>query len=139
MTCKTHKTQQIDDPAAWIEKTILEFCRTSPENTLKNVQNDRAFEDPLVGFANGEDPLFEDLKKDIGPPFMTPIEIFRTSFPETDARADELTVISWVLPKTRLTKNDNSKETTYPSERWSRTKHFGGEFNISLLVHVGRS
>ena len=136
MTCKAHKKQQIDDPAGWIENTILEFCRTSPENALKNVQNDRAFDDPLVGFANGGDSLFEDLKKDIGPPFMTPIEIFRTSCPETDARADELTVISWVLPKTRLTKNDNSKETTYPSERWSRTKHFGGEFNTSLLVHV---
>jgi epoxyqueuosine reductase len=81
MTCKTHKKQQIDDLAAWIENTILEFCRTSPENTLKNAQNDRAYDDPLVGFANGGDPLFEDLKKDIGPPFMTPIEIFRTSFP----------------------------------------------------------
>jgi len=53
---------------------------------------------------------------------MTPVEIFERSFPGREVRAEGLTVISWVLPHTRLTKNDNRKETTLPSERWARAK-----------------
>jgi ferredoxin len=128
-----HKT---DDPTARIEHIIREFCRTSPENSLKNEQDDRAFDDPLIGFSGGADPLYEFLRQDIGSPCMTPIEIFRRSFPGTDACAEELTVISWVLPQTRLTKDANSRETTYPSERWARAKHYGGAFVRLLLEHV---
>ena len=70
---------------------------------------------------------------------MTPVEIFRKSFPGTDVCSDDLTVISWVLPQTRLTKLDNRKETALPSERWARAKHYGGEFSKSLMIHVTKS
>ena len=36
------------DNAIWIEKTIKDFIENSPENTLKNQNNDKAFEMPLV-------------------------------------------------------------------------------------------
>jgi len=36
--------------AIWIESLIKDFIETSPENTLKNQNNDKAFEMPLVGF-----------------------------------------------------------------------------------------
>lgn len=124
------------DPAMWLADTIREFCLTSPENSMHNGKDERAFDDPLVGFSNGSDPLYEFLKNDIGTPFMTPVEIFERSFPGREVRAEELTVISWILPQTRLTKNDNRRETTLPSERWARAKHYGDAFQKQLMAHV---
>jgi epoxyqueuosine reductase len=49
----------IEDPAAWIEATIKTFINSSPENSLKNETNDRAWADPLVGFSRGDDPLYQ--------------------------------------------------------------------------------
>lgn len=128
--------KQIDDPAVWIENLIRKFCQTSPENSMNFEHSERIFDEPLIGFSSGADPLFEFLKKDIGSPFMTPAEIFRKSFPDSLVRPDELTVISWVLPQTGLTRADNGRETALPSERWARAKHYGGKFMVRLLNHV---
>lgn len=119
-----------------MESVIKEYCESSPDNSMKNEANEPAVDEPVVGFSNGGDTHYVELQKDIGPPFMTPIEIFRKSFPDTDSRADELTVISCILPKTRLTKDDNRKEMAYPSERWIRSKHFGGAFGSKLCAHL---
>lgn len=136
MIDKTMKIQPAGDVAAWLENSIHEFCRDSPENSMRNEENERAFDEPLVGFSNGEDPLYDELKKDIGSPFMIPVEIFRETFPDSPACADELTVISWILPQTKATKADNRKETFYPSERWIRAKHYGGVFDTDLSSYV---
>jgi hypothetical protein len=37
--------------AGWIESVVKKFVETSPENSLKNPANDRAFDSPLVGFS----------------------------------------------------------------------------------------
>jgi hypothetical protein len=55
------------ESSVWIETIIKDFIDHSPENTLKNHDNDKAFETPLVGFSRGDDPLYEvaiwELKK----------------------------------------------------------------------------
>ena len=33
----------IKDPADWVEKVIRDFIRESPENTLGNTENDKAW------------------------------------------------------------------------------------------------
>jgi epoxyqueuosine reductase len=126
----------MDDRAAWLTEGITEFCRTSPLNNLKNAGNDRIFDEPLVGFSNGADPLYGFLQRDIGAPFMTPLEIFRKSFPDSDARAEDLTVISWILPHNPATVAENAGKRFLPSERWVRAKHHGSVFgkNLSLFV-----
>ena len=80
-----------------ITEVIEEFI-DSPENTLGNDANDRAFEKPLVGFAGGDDPAFEECKRHIGSFYWTPWEIFEKSFPSTKMKPGELTIISWILP-----------------------------------------
>jgi hypothetical protein len=50
------------DLANWVEGIIREFINTSPENTLQNEANEKAWGDPLVGFSRGDDPLYEDYK-----------------------------------------------------------------------------
>ena len=45
------------DPKSWIEDIILNFIEQSQENTLQGPFQEKAFENPLVGFANGADPI----------------------------------------------------------------------------------
>lgn len=124
------------DPAAWIRTLIKDFSRDSPENDMHFSRREPVFDEPLIGFSQGGDPLYGFLKKDIGSPFMTPVEIFRANFPDTPADASDLTVISWALPHTRLTKEDNRRETMYPSERLARSYYYGDRFKAALQNHL---
>ena len=126
----------LSDPAAWIKTVIQKFIENSPENTLKNQENDKAFENPLVGFSSGDDPLYDSFKEYVGPFHWTPYEIFTRTFPTLRVDPDELTVISWILPQTEVTKKDNREQTVYPSERWARARIFGEEFNGKLREKV---
>lgn len=120
----------------WLQDIIKNFCLESPDNSLQNETNERAWDGPLVGFSSGSDPLYPQLKEDIGSFLWTPIEVFEKSFPQTAASSPDLTVITWILPQTRATKTDNRKETTYPSERWVRSRLFGEAFNAKLRKYV---
>jgi epoxyqueuosine reductase len=124
-----------EEKSAWIRETIERFM-DSPVNTLANTANDKAFDRPLVGFARGDDPIFEQLKTDIGAFYMTPLEAFETAYPGSGVKPEELTVISWILPQTAQTKTSNRKQDRYPSERWARAKKFGVPANIKLQNHL---
>lgn len=122
--------------AKWIETIIKDFIETSSQNTLKNKENEKAWEEPLVGFSSGSDSLYQKYKKHIGPFHWTPLEIFSSTFSDIETHAENLTVVSWILPATERTKSDNRKETRYPSERWARARIFGEETNEKLRKHV---
>ena len=124
------------DLAKWIVTSILDFVHNSPENTLRNETNEKAWDDPLVGFSRGDDHLYEEYKKYVGPFHWTPREIFLQTFPEIKVASNDLTVISWILPHTEATKADNRKEKTYPAQRWARARHFGEAANNKLRGHV---
>jgi len=119
-----------------ITQIIEDFIRTSPENSLKNQANEAAWEEALVGFASGSDPIFQEYKTHIGDFHFTPEEIFNLTFEEDPATSDELTVIAWVLPQREITKADNRSEDFYPSERWVRARFPGEDFNVLLRKHV---
>lgn len=122
--------------ATWIKQTIEDFIEHSPQNTLQNKENDRAFDTPLVGFSRGDDPIWETYKEVVGPFHWTPLEIFTTTFKDPAVQSKDLTVISWILPQTRQTRADNCKQTAYPAERWARARIFGEEVNVKLRKHV---
>ncbi len=122
-------------PEDWIRSSIIEYAE-GPENTLRNSENEPAWAKPLVGFAAGDDPLWDEIKEHIGPFFRTPAEIFAETFPAEGAAAKELTVVSWVLPQTEKTKSDHRKLKGSPSERWARARKYGEDFNVKLRKHV---
>ena len=128
--------KQVKDLRAWLETIIRSFINESPENSLKNEKNERAWADPVVGFSSGDDPLYQFYKEDIGAFYWTPQEIFTKTFPRLEVSPDQLTVISWILPQTEATKSDNRKQTVYPSERWARARIYGEEVNDKLRKHV---
>jgi len=122
--------------AAWIEKVICDFIEQSPENNLQNGSGEKAFENPLVGFASADDPIFESYKQHVADYHWTPLEIFNQTFPGVSVKPEELCVISWILPQTRATKTDNRKQSTYPAERWARARIYGEDVNVKLRKRV---
>ncbi len=96
-----------------------------------------AFAPPLLGFAVGEDELFAFLKADIGAEFYwTPEEAFSLAFPGEKVRAEELSVIAWILPQTEHTRQAHRKAKDVPSVAWSMARHYGEKVNEKLRLHV---
>ena len=121
--------------AAWVERVIRDFCATAA-NSLENGTGEKAWGEPRVAFARGDDPLYEKLKADIGPFFWTPAEAFALAFPDASQPAGRLTVISYIRPHTEATRADQRRETEVPAERWARSRFFGEAFNCQLRLHL---
>jgi len=78
MIDKNNKIQYMGNLSAWMEGTIRDFYLGSADNSMNTGMDERAVDEPLVGFSSGVDPLYDELKDDIGYPFMTPIAINRS-------------------------------------------------------------
>ncbi|MGO9119708.1 MAG: epoxyqueuosine reductase [Desulfomonilaceae bacterium] len=125
-----------EEMRSWVSETIGEYVENSPENSLKMKPDEKAWDEVLVGFSSGADPLYMAYKDLVGESHWTPLEAFSMQFPDAVVRPDNLTVITWILPQREVTKADNRKETFYPSRRWVQARFPGEEFNNSLRRHV---
>lgn len=92
------------DPCRFLENAIKEYVRTSPLNHLTAFNNLPIIDEPIVGFADGDDPIFQDFKSIIGEFHLTPREIMekyvagkRWQFGVTTS-IDSISVLSWALP-----------------------------------------
>jgi hypothetical protein len=81
-------------------------------------------------------PGYDKYKEVVGPFHWTPLEIFTKAFPESKMKAEEITVISWIIPHREAVKADNRKETAFTSERWARARIFGEQVNAKLRKEV---
>ena len=114
---------------------IMKYCNSSA-NSMKKWDNEPAWGEPLVGFSNGADPLYQFYKKDIGDFYLSPVEFLQGKYPNETFEETKITIISWILPQTESTKRDHRKETHFPSERWARSRICGEEFNANLRKHI---
>ncbi len=103
---------------------------------MKFESQEKAWGEPLVGYSRGDDPLYQEFKQDIGSFYLTPIELFKKTYPEADIAQSDLFIISWILPQTEATKIDQRNTNYFPSERWIRSRKFGEEFNQKLRAYV---
>lgn len=104
---------------------IGRFVAESPENRFAD-DSGPYFDEPLVGFAAADDPLFTDYKHIIGDFHLTPPELL-------DGAA---TVIVWILPVTEGTRMSNRLESQWPSRRWALTRTHGEALNGALRRHL---
>ncbi len=116
----------------WVSSLIASKVEESSDNSLKMNPFEKAWDKPLVGFSSATDPYYDFFKRDIGSFFWHPLEAFQLQYPDADVSAEQLTVISWVLPHTRITKKNHRQETLYPAERWARSRLYGENFNHEL-------
>jgi epoxyqueuosine reductase len=122
------------NPEKFVGRAITQFVQKNPGNRRK-LDGGKYWDEPLVGFASGNDPLFRQYKKIIGKFHFTPQEIFDLTFGKGKTPR-ELSVISWVLPASEDIRKSNRKENTYPSLLWAHARDFGEEFNIQLRNHL---
>ena len=122
-----------------IKSLIRDFIATSPSNTMQSEADEPAWDLALVGFASGADQIWQQYKEYVGAFHWTPWEVFNQHHPEENVSAEQLTVISWILPQRDLVRKANRRSKKYPSEEWARIRVYGEEFNVALRQHVVNS
>lgn len=108
-----------------LNNEIRRYVREEPGNRFPG-SDQPYFDDPLIGVVAADDPLFQQYKQIIGPFHCTPREFLPNA----------ASVISWVLPITRTTRESNRKQTTQPSLEWAQTRSFGDDFIMELRRHL---
>ena len=126
------------EAAEWITAAIRAYLRDSPLNRMPGKPGEPIFDEPLVQFAAGDDPLFAEYKKIIDPQHLTPREAMAQALSRNPAELPPLAVISWILPIQEKTRRANRRSVRFPSRRWALTRTFGEELNEQLHDHVAR-
>jgi epoxyqueuosine reductase len=125
--------------SAFVEDFIRDFLDDPANNNMGPGTTDKAWGDFLVGFSNGTDPLYQEMKEHIGPFHWSPLEAFSFGQDAPEAGAEELTVISWALCHTVESKASNRDQTFYPSERWARARIFGQACSRALHLALAEA
>ncbi len=124
----------------WFIKTITDKIAHHPENGMEYPFYDEPiFDTPMVGFVRGDDPIFDQFKKIIGPHHFTPFEIMKWQAENngvTPPKNEDLSVVSFVMPITRNTKKDNAALVDWPSERWAQTRLSGEIFSQTIVREI---
>ncbi len=120
----------------WIKGIIEDFIVSSPLNTMEKKTGESAWDSSLVGFSSGADQIWQQYKEYVGAFHWTPWEVFNQHCPDENVSADQLTVISWILPQRKLVRKTNARAKKYPSEEWARIRVYGENFNIALRDHL---
>jgi len=119
-----------------IEAYIAGILADPQVNRLSPDDDEPAWGPPLIGVSDGDDPLYEEIRQDIGPFHWTPRKIFSLAFPEQSVPPGGLSVIVWALPQTRATLTDQRKETSLPSRRWAKNRRYGEEINRLIRTRL---
>jgi epoxyqueuosine reductase QueG len=139
------------DPARFLTRAIKEYALNRPANRLADYNNEPVIAAPLIGFADGRDPIFLEFKNKeiIGDFHLTPEEAFATYLERQqkktpDKRPEAISVISVAFIASRETRLSNSPNARMASQRWGRA--YGTAFfmmnetlnhTVSLLEAAG--
>jgi hypothetical protein len=119
---------------------IKAFIVDNPANRLALIDGATIFDEPLVGVADGDDPLFEEYKSVIGSTHPTPRELLAQQLAEAgdgcDTSMERCSVVSWVLPIQENTRRSNGGPRSSPSKRWAHTRWYGEGLGEELRRHV---
>ncbi len=107
------------------EQLTREFL-AGPANDLEMASGpEPAFGPALLGYADGDDPIWETFKEAVDPQAWTPLEAFRLAFPGRPVQAEELAVVAWILPQTEGTIREQREAASFAGERWTRSRYLG--------------
>jgi epoxyqueuosine reductase len=133
-----NKRRTPESNVIYLIQTIKDYVQVSPANRLPSFNNEPIFDEPLIGFARGDDPLFEAYKQTADSQHLTPQEAFSAAARDRGATTTpgQLSVISFVLPISRATRLSLRRESKVPSLRWNHTRFQGQDFIIDLCRHI---
>ena len=138
------------DPCRFIENAIKDYVRTSPLNHLTAFDNAPIVDEPIVAFADGDDPIFQEYKTVIGEFHLTPRELLDKCIAAKRWRfgakssIDSIGVVSWALPLTHETRLHERTSPFGGSPRYNHSRWIGirlyesvEQFVASLLEVMG--
>jgi epoxyqueuosine reductase QueG len=117
---------------------IKNFVQEDSSNRLE-LDGLPIFNEPLIGFVSGEDPLFKELKTVIGDFHLTPYEAMQKAalLRRIDTPSEgSIGVIAYVLPMHKKTVKENAGENDRPSRRWVHGRLYGEKFQDKLADHI---
>jgi epoxyqueuosine reductase len=126
------------NPNLYIETAVRDFA-AGPGNCLPSFGNSRIYEEPLIGFADGDDPLFKEYKTIIGDFHLTPREALEAKYHAKEGKWNQpqhISVISVIMPVSEETRIGMRKETQVPTLRWNHTRWQGQDFNNALARNL---
>ena len=96
---------------SWFEKFIPQFIASDPANSLEQeFSGERIYKEPLLGFVRGDEPIFEEYKKYVGPFHHTPAEVIAWAAKQQGVScppSSEIGVVSFILPLNDQIVKDN--------------------------------
>ena len=132
-----------EDPNLYLQTVIKEYVSSSPTNRLPKYNNEPVVDEPLVGFANGDDAIFKDYKDKniIGNFHLLPKEamlsyLWRQGKSRGEKEISSLSVISVVFTDTLNTRLSNRQETSIASPRWQSAYYRGFVLLLETLDYI---
>ena len=117
-----------------VDTAISEWVKTCPENCLPDYSAQPIFDAPLVGVADGDDPLFDVFRTVVSLQHIMPRSLLRAQgTPESDLK--QIRVIVWALPFTMKVRRSNDGRSE-PSRLYSLARNNGEALNCRLRDHV---
>ena len=114
-----------------IHDLIVALQGTSELNRLTRLDNGVIFEEPLIGVADGHDPLFSRYKTIIGEFHLTPGEVlgYRAAQGGPPCVPGDISVVCWALPFAAHIKKSNARKEVWSSVKWGHAYDTGEAFN----------
>jgi ferredoxin len=117
-----------------IKNDLRNFVLTGMENRFDFIGGACGYEEPLVGVASVNDPIFQEYKTIIGDRHLTPTEAFERAFSKN---MSEGSVISVALPVSQQVTQSNRIQKDWPSKEWTLLRTFGDEiFLPNVAKHI---
>ncbi len=128
----------LQQPEKFLEETIKRFVAESEANRLTMIDNSPIFDEPLVAFASGNDPIFTEYKEIIGQFHWHPKDLLEQCARDEhyEGSIEDISIICWIIPIMKETIKSNASQTQFPSPRWAHTRDTGEKFNVLLRKHI---
>lgn len=109
-----------------LERRMADFVRDAPENRLDRDGADHIIDAPIVGVADGDDPIFERFRAVVSPRFRRP----RAWLGPPDTATPAL-VVAWILPFSEAVRRSN-RRSDWPSSLYSLSRNNGAALDLAL-------
>jgi epoxyqueuosine reductase len=91
------------NPGSFIERAVKDFVLTSPLNCMMGFGNKPFFGEPVLAFADGDSPIFQNFKQNVSVSHLLPREILEKQIPipmkmKPGFEIKHVSVISGALP-----------------------------------------
>jgi epoxyqueuosine reductase QueG len=120
-----------------IEALLRDLVLGSPENILRDRGGVAIFGAPLVGVADGDDPIFSRFREVVSSGHLMPRALLESRSPP--ASAAPVRVIAWALPYTKEVRSSN-RGSEWPSSLYSQARNNAAALNErvcqGLVAHL---